>query len=293
MILIKYSVFEYLPQYVLKELKKFSLYDINEIRIRVNSKISIISNGKTYKLNAVIKNVSDVEEIVYNACKRSIYSYDEDIKNGFITTDSGERIGLAGEFVVKDRLVTAIRKFSSLVVRIPKAVNGVANGFINMPYDFKSTLVLSRPGVGKTTFIRDLTKQLSLTNKYNIVIVDERNEIVLKNLENFSLIDNVDVLTYATKSYGFNQAIRTLNPDFIITDELMSEEDSLGVLRAIYGGISVIATVHADSMSELKSISYLEKLIENKVFNNYVVIKNKDKREFFVYDKNFNKICSF
>lgn len=287
-------MFEYLPQYILKELKNFGLDCINEIRIRANAKVSVISNGNLYKLNVYVKSLEDIEEIVYNACKRSIYSYDEDIKNGFITTDNGERIGLAGEFVLKDKTVTAIRKFSSLVIRIPKAVNGFSNEFYNSAYNFKSVLVLSKPGVGKTTFIRDLVKELSFNDKGNIVIIDERNEISIKNSINFNFGDNVDVLTYATKRYGFNQAIRTLNPDYIVTDELMSEEDAFGVLRAIYGGINVIATLHADSINELKSISYMKRIINDKVFDNYVVIKKENnKRSVLVYDKDFNILCSF
>ncbi len=290
--LILYTVFEYLPRYILNELKNFKLDDINEIRIRSNAKVSVILNGNALKLNLCIKRVEDIEEIVYNACKRSIYSYDEDIRNGFVTTDNGERIGLAGEFVINDKRVTAIRKFSSLVIRIPKAVNGFSKEFYNNAYNYKSVLILSRPGVGKTTFVRDLVKELSFNDKGNIVVIDERNEIASRNFKNFTLGDNVDVLTYSTKTYGFNQAIRTLNPDYIVTDELMSEEDSFGVLRAIYGGVNVIATVHAENIDELNSISYMKNIIYNKVFDNYVVIKKENNlRSVLVYDKDFNKLC--
>ncbi len=287
-------MFEYLPQNLLKELKKFGLNNINEIRIRQNAKVSIISNGKIYKLELYIKGNEVIEEIVFNACKRSIYSYDEDIRNGFITTDSGERIGLSGEFVLKDKLVTAIRKFTSLVIRVPKEIEGVSKEFFNKVYNYKSVLVLSKPGVGKTTFIRDLAKELSINDKGNVVIIDERNEIAPNNLNNLNLGDNVDVLTYATKNYGFNQALRTLNPNYIVTDELMSDDDVFGVLRAIYGGVNVIATVHADNLDVLYNVTYMKILIKNKVFDNYVLIKDEGgRRKFLVYSQDFNKICSF
>ncbi len=288
-------MFEYLPQYILKELKPYGLDNINEIRIRQNTNVSIIVNGKSYTLNVLVKSQKDVEEIVFNACKRSIYSYDEDIKNGFITTDSGERIGLAGEFVVVSREVVAIRKFSSLVVRIPKEVDGFCKDFYQKYYIGKNLLVFSKPGAGKTTFIRDLIKELSLNGKGNIVVIDERNEICA-NTSNlpFELGGKVDVLTYATKSYGFNQAIRTLNPDFIVTDELMCSDDAIGVLRAVYGGISVIATVHASSLEDLKGISYLKELLNNKVFDNYLLIENElGNRALTIFDKDFNEICSY
>ncbi len=288
-------MFEYLPNSLIKELKKFGLENINEIRIRLNSKISIISHGRNYILDLRIKSQNEIEDVVFKACNGSIYSHDEDIKNGFITTDRGERIGLAGEFVIKDNRVTAIRKFSSLVIRIPSQINGVSKEFFNRFNDFKSLLVVSKPYAGKTTFIRDLIKELSLANMGNIVVIDERNEICAKTLSStFNLGDNVDVLTYAPKSYGFNQAIRTLNPDYIVVDELMGLEDVNGVLRGVYSGIKVIATVHAGSATELEKVSYMEEIISNKVFDKYVFIENNNgNRNFAVFDKNLEKLCSF
>ncbi len=293
--LIKYSVFEYLPSSLLKELKKFGLTNINEIRIRLNSKVLIISKGKSHFLDFLIKNQNEIDDIVFKACNGSIYSHDEDIKNGFITTDSGERIGLAGEFVIKDNCVVTIRRFSSLVIRIPSQIDGVSSEFFNRYKDFKSLLVISKPYAGKTTFIRDLIKELSFANMGNIVVIDERNEICAKTLNKaFNLGDNVDVLTYASKSYGFNQAIRTLNPDYIAVDELMNLDDAKGVLRGIYGGIKVIATVHADGCQELKNISFMKDLIINKAFDKYVFISNRNgDRSFTVFNKDLEKLCSF
>ncbi len=288
-------MFEYLPSSLIKELKKFGFENINEIRIRLNSNVQIISKGKTYNLDFIIKNQNDIENIVFNACNGSIYSHDEDIKNGFITTDRGERIGLAGEFVIKDNKVATIRNFSSLVIRIPSQINGVSKEFFSRYSNFKSLLVVSKPYAGKTTFIRDLIKELSFSNMGNIVIIDERNEICAKTLSGaFNLGKNVDVLTYAPKIYGFNQAIRTLNPDYIVVDELMNLDDINGVLRGVYGGIKVIATVHAGSVLELKDISYMKDIILNKVFDKFVFIENLNgNRTFAVFNENLERLCSF
>ncbi len=291
--LIIYTVFSYLPPYILKELKVLGLENIDELRIRDNLNLSVLVNGKQKKLNVKIKNSIDLEEIVYSACKRSIYSYEEDIKNGFITTEKGERIGLAGEFVLKDNKVITIKNFSSLVVRIPREVVGFSNKYFKEVFSNNSALIFSKPGAGKTTFIRDLAKNLSNSNVGNIVVIDERNEIASKtNKKGFDLGDNVDVLTYATKLYGFNQALRTLNPDFIITDELSNENDVFGVLRAVLGGVKVIATTHASSMSEIIRNLFLKKLIDLKVFSEYVQIDNEfGVRKITVYNKDFEKIC--
>ncbi|MBO5926317.1 MAG: Flp pilus assembly complex ATPase component TadA [Clostridia bacterium] len=288
-------MFEYLPSSIIKELKKFELKNVNEIRLRLNSRISLLINGVPKKIDYVIKDKNLISEVVFNACKRSIYSHDEDIKNGFITTESGERIGLAGEFVIMNGKVNTIRNFSSIVIRIPKHVGGFANIFFNEHYKFGSVLVFSKTGAGKTTFIRELAKLLSNNNVQNIIVIDERGEIASKDYENSNFLgENVDVLTYCNKSYGFHQAIRTLNPNFIVTDELTSETDCEGVFRAITSGINVIATVHCGDIKNIKSINFLKNLIQNNSFSNFVYIENNlGKRDVTVFDSKLNKICSY
>ncbi len=284
---------EFLPNNILKKLKQFNITLINEIRLRENSEITLIYNGNYYKIKTTKVSQQDILEIVLNACKRSIYSYDEDIKNGFITTDKGVRIGLAGTFVIENGKVQTIKDFSSLVIRIPSQVKGFASEFYSKFYKGGGVLVISKTGVGKTTFIRDLARLISYDNLGSIVVIDERNEICAKTeFSSFDLGANVDVLTYAPKEYGFSQAIRTLNPNYIVTDELMSISDAKGVLRAFNGGISVIATVHSNSIELVKNIGYLAPLINNRCFNYYVIISFNDlMRKIEVYDKNFNKLC--
>ena len=293
--LIICTVLSYLPTYILKELKSFGLENIDEVRLRDNLKVSVLVKGQKRTLGVSVKSSVDIEETVYNACKRSIYSYDEDIKNGFITTDKGERIGLAGEFVLKDNKVVTIKNFSSLVIRIPREVIGFSKRYFDNVFSNCSVLIYSKPGAGKTTFLRDLIKNISNLNIFNVVVIDERNEIASKtNKKGFDLGENVDVLTYSTKPYGFNQAIRTLNPDFIATDELSNEEDAFGVLRAILGGVKVIATTHASNIREIKENSFLKYLLKIKAFNNYIQIDNETGiRNITIFDENLSKICSF
>lgn len=293
--LIICTVLSYLPTYILKELKSFGLENIDEVRLRDNLKVSVLVKGQKRTLGVSVKSSVDIEETVYNACKRSIYSYDEDIKNGFITTDKGERIGLAGEFVLKDNKVVTIKNFSSLVIRIPREVIGFSKRYFDNVFSNCSVLIYSKPGAGKTTFLRDLIKNISNLNIFNVVVIDERNEIASKtNKKGFDLGENVDVLTYSTKPYGFNQAIRTLNPDFIATDELSNDEDAFGVLRAILGGVKVIATTHASNIREIKENSFLKYLLKIRAFKNYIQIDNETGiRNITIFDENLSKICSF
>ena len=283
----------FLPQKILKHLKGYEHSKISEIRLREQCKISLLYNGNIIKLKNTKILKKDIEETVLSACKRSIYSYDEDIKNGFITTDKGVRIGLAGQFVIENEKIKTIRDFSSLVIRIPNEIIGFANDFYDKIYISGGILVISKTGVGKTTFIRDFTRLLSLNDRGNVVVIDERNEICAKtNNSQFFLGDLVDVLTYSPKEYGFTQAVRTLNPNYVVTDELISKNDCEGVLRAYNSGVNVIATIHSSSIERLLNISYIKDLLNYKCFEYYVLISlNNGNRVIEVYDKNLNKIC--
>lgn len=291
--LIKYSVFEFLPEKIKRELVRYSVNDISEIRFRLGCPVMITVFGVKKFLNVILNN-SDIEEIVISACKNSVYSYEEQIRRGFITLDSGVRLGLSGEFVFKGEEVTAVKNFTSISIRIPHEINGFSNEFFKKIYKGGSVLVFSSPGAGKTTFIRDFCKNLSKMIK-NVVVIDERNEIVAKNYQTpFNVGNTVDVLTFCDKTFGFTHAIRTLNPDVIITDELSSLSDVKAVVSAIYGGIDVVATVHANNIEDLLNREFIIPIKTLKPFNYYVLItENQGIRGLRYYDFNFNEICLF
>lgn len=286
-------MFSFLPKKVKNLISKLDADKLNEIRIRQNSPVVVYFDGKTQIFDNVKVTKQEIEEIVLSACNRSIYSYDEHIKKGFVTTDKGVRIGLSGEIVKDKDKIISIKNYKSLCIRIPNEINGVSGEFFNKVYKDGSVLVVSPSGVGKTTFIRDLSKNISNYYKENVVVIDERNEIASANNDScFDLGDFTDVLIYADKSFGFNQAIRSLNPKFIITDELFSFSDVSGLINAVYSGCNVIATVHANSLHDAYSREFLEKYKDFKVFNYYVVITLENgRRKFSYFDRNFNKIC--
>ena len=283
---------EFLPDKIYLKIKDYINSNLTEVRIRVGKEITLIYNGKKIKINH-ITNKFDIEEAVLRACKRSIYSYDEQIKQGFITTDNGERIGLSGELVFNGNGLLGMRDYTSLCIRIPHEISGVSDNFFNNIYKGGSVLVVSKTGIGKTTFIRDFCKNLSNKLNVNVVVVDERNELAGKNNNfSFDLGDNTDVLTYSNKTYGLNQAIRALNPVFAITDEIISECDANSVNFAINSGVNVIATTHADSIGKLKSKTFLSCLINDRCFDYYLLIKiENNTRKIDVYDKNLAFIC--
>ena len=283
----------FLPDKLKNAILRLGIDKVSEIRIRCFCPVLVVVDGKKVLLDKFILTKPDIDKIILTVCKRSIYSYEEQIKQGYITTDSGLRIGLSGEAVISNDKISTIKNFSSLCIRIPHIISGVSLEFLSGVYKGGSVLVVSPPGAGKTTFIRDFIKNLSYFHRKNVIVVDERNEIACKTgKEYFDLGFTVDVLTYFNKSFGLNQAIRALSPDVIVLDELISSSDVKGVITAIYGGVDVVATIHAKSIKELRFREFAKEIINVKPFDYYVVItQNTSDREYAYFDKDFNKIC--
>ena len=283
----------FLPNKLNNAILKLGIDNVSEIRIRSCCPVLIIKGGNKLFLDKFILSNFDIEEIILSVCKRSMYSYDEQIKQGYVTTDFGLRIGLSGEANIVDGKISTIKNVNSICIRIPHFINGVSNEFFNKVYKEGSVLIISPPGVGKTTFLRDFTKNLSNNLNKNVVVVDERNEIACKTGNNvFNLGKTVDVLTYFDKTFGLNQALRTLNPEVVIVDELVTNSDVLGVIYAVFGGVNVIATAHAGSINDLFNRKFAKKIKDQKPFDYYVLITNENgDRTYRYFDKNFRSIC--
>ena len=161
-----------------------------EIRIRKGRKIVVIISNRSYFLGTSGLTGEEekamgcyeglIEEILKKACENSVYAYNDQIKRGFITFEGGIRIGLGGEGVYDKEELTTLKNINSLAIRIPHQIEGCSRPILSfvMQEKFLNTLIVSPPGAGKTTFLRDIILQLSRQNySYNVLLVDERFEI--------------------------------------------------------------------------------------------------------------------
>lgn len=197
---------------------------------------------------------SDVEECVEKLCRGSVYAFLDEIKNGYITTAEGDRVGISGTLVTDGEEIVNVRDIAGLNFRFAREIIGAAD--LLMPYlvrdgELKSTLVISAPQLGKTTLLRDAARQLG--SKYKVAIVDERNEIAAMSggLSHYDLGIHTEVLAGCPKERGIFMALRSLSPQVIITDELGGERDLEAVRRALNCGVSVLASMHAGSIAQL------------------------------------------
>ncbi len=240
---------DFLPARLYGALRNVNLNLLYEMRIRADKPLSVNVGGKfsflgergmCEKAAALCPTSAEVEQTLLAACGFSLYSVENQIRQGFVTASSGERIGLAGTVVYEGGAVHTIRDVTSLCVRIPHEIKGCAEEiYRNCLADGAcSLIVLSPPGEGKTTILRDLCRLLSLRTNLNILVCDERGELAAGDLGG-----TADVIRFSEKENAFTAGIRAMRPDVIVTDELLPK-DYAAVRRATESGIAVIASAH-------------------------------------------------
>lgn len=294
-----------LPNDIYSILKnRVNINSINEIRLRsdkpillqIGSKRTFLSyGGTTSNINdAIIASKIMIEDIIFRASECSIYSVNEQIKKGFIVTPGGMRLGLGGDLIEENAVIKTMSNFSSVNIRLPHEIKNCslsAFDYLIGEETIYNSLIISPPGAGKTTFLRDFIRQLSDHNyAFNVLVLDERGELDLgtKNcLGNFT-----DKISFAKKSVGFENGIRALSPHIIVTDELGQKEDIDAILYAVNCGVKILASVHSDSIESLSRKPLFDEIFKNKVFQRYVLLSMRNGPGTLegIYNENFSRL---
>lgn len=246
---------------------RINLDNINEITLRANKNVIVKSDNVYYKIN-YITNQKELEETLKRFCNLSIYAYLDEIKNGFITVEGGHRIGICGTAVLKGDDVYNIKNISSVNIRIANEIIGCSD---KLDFNIKNLLIISPPCCGKTTILRDICRRIGRKNK--ISIVDERGEIagMYNGTSCFDVGNMTDVLSLVPKSKGIEYVLRSMSPEYIVTDEI-SSVDYKAVSQAFTYGVYVIATAHGNEINDtLRRIG-----VSHKEFQNIVLLSNKN-----------------
>lgn len=286
---------------------------MQEIRLRINKPIAIVWNGKelfltkegeTTKnpLEAMIVRKNDLKETIEYIANYSLYAFEDELKQGFITIQGGHRVGIAGKTVLEHNQVKSIKYISCINVRISHEIKGCGNKVI--PYIVKDdsichTLIVSPPRCGKTTLLRDLIRQISdgtrVISGKTVGVVDERSEIggSYLGIPQNDVGIRTDILDCCPKAVGMMMLIRSMSPEIIAIDEIGSNEDVHAIETAIYCGCKIIATIHGDSMEDMKRKPLFRELVNKKIFENYIVLSNEEQIGSIkgIYNKEGELVC--
>ena len=228
-----------------------------------DGKLLDMGNGAHYGLQHKAQYIrgDEIEEIIQHICNYSVYAFEDELRQGYVTVRGGHRIGVAGQIVLDDKgKIKTIKHIRYLNIRIAHEIPGAADEVMEHIYKddgIKNTLIISPPGCGKTTILRDIIRQLSDGRKkhrgLNIGVVDERSEIAgsfMGEAQNY-LGARCDVMDACPKQLGMMMLLRSMAPNVLAVDELGSDEEFEELRKAMHCGCSFIATIHGESVRDV------------------------------------------
>jgi len=254
--------------------------NIEEIRLRADRYASITAGGENITVFVTFTR-EELLELLVKMCKGSLYSFVDDINNGFVTLDGGVRVGVCGNATVEGKRIIGVSEVTSLSIRIPHKTPAVGAELCELVVKNSGcggVLVFSPPGVGKTTLLRGMARLFSgVQYGKRVAVIDPRRELAFE-LSGKELL--LDILSGYPISTGIEIAARTLNAQIIICDEIGSTKESSAIISAHGSGVSLIASAHARNVRELMARPGVRALHKAAIFDYYVAIERNGRGGF-------------
>ena len=256
-----------------------------EIRVRINRPVILRLKNIDILIQYQITQ-NELMHIVEKICENSIYAYKNQICQGYITIPGGHRVGITGNCVIENGKVINIKYISSLNFRIAREIKGSCNQILGNIIDQENgtiynTLIVSPPGKGKTTILRDIIRvisngipELKIKGK-TCGVVDERGEIaaMYKGIPQNDIGLRTDIIENVSKEQGMQMLIRSMGPEIIACDEIGTKQDIQAIKYAMTSGVKGIFTMHGAEMKDIRANQYISELIDNKWIEKIIFLK--------------------
>ncbi len=302
------------PVHLREPVRKSGIFEkpLEEIRIRVNEPLMFrTGEGEFFlRIDHLVGQLDnqchrmtpeEIRQMSVFMSKYSLYAYEEEIRKGFLTVEGGHRIGVCGQVSCEGEQIRRIHPISYLNIRVARERKGCADEIFPFLIErglFQNTLILSAPGIGKTTLLRDVIRILSdgsgLCGGKKVGLVDERSEIAgcLRGVPQNDVGMRTDVLDGCPKEEGMMLLVRSMAPDVLAVDEIGGERDMDALQYAVRCGCQIVATIHSRDLDELFVKPKWMDYCRERLFERYVVlVLEQGRRKISIFSGELEQLC--
>lgn len=249
-----------------------------EIRLRTGNPISLLYEGSEHDIISDYSiNTDDIDSVLEKATGASVHSVENSISRGYLYVAGGIRLGLCGTAVKKDDGMYGMTDFSSIAIRIPHEIKDCGTDKLKaaMRSGLSDILIISPPGAGKTSCLREYVRLIS-NYGYRISLIDERGEIAgsENGVAQYDLGKHTDVVLNMPKQDASVMMLRAMNPQLIAMDEISLDADVRAVEEIAGCGVKILATAHAKDVYDLVKRPIYKELMRKHIFRYAIIIDN-------------------
>ncbi len=278
----KNAIFSCFPEELRKKLSGVPFEKLREIRLAAGAP-PVMVGEKVHVLEGDKLSAEQISRVAQRMCENSLYAKQTELRQGFITLPGGHRAGFCGRTVLEGETIRSLTEISSINLRVAHEIRGAADGVLpSIVYgeDVHNTLIISPPGCGKTTLLRDIARQLgSPAYGFRVGIADERGELaaMYRGVPQMDVGILTDVYAGCPKAQGMEMLLRGMAPRVVITDELGTEAEEKAVRRLIYAGVRVICSIHGFGRTDVLSHPEIGPLVRNGIFSRSITLQGVGK----------------
>lgn len=264
------------------EVDRSDMVRTEEIRLRVGRRPSLVlSEGELTIPGARRVEPEDLKHLMEIASRWSFHTVLEQMRRGYLTVEGGHRLGVCGTVVMEGEQIHTLRDITAVNLRVARQITGVAReitGQLVQAGQLRNTLILGPPGAGKTTFLRDLVRCISVgegISPLRVAVADERGELaaIWAGRPQMDLGERTDVLDGCPKALAIAMLLRGMGPQVIAVDEITAPEDVLAMEQAVGCGVALLATAHGICADDLQHRPLYRLMLEKRIFQKLIIIR--------------------